>query len=81
MWAGVQKVSRPMERCQEMSQWIPTMAHVTAAAAHHTYHGTRSDLSELMESEPAAIPSVPCTCNYRMAALAGRGRASLAVAS
>jgi len=57
-----------MERCQEMSQWIPTMAHVTAAAAHHTYHGTRSALSELMESEPAAIPFVPCTCNYRMTA-------------
>jgi hypothetical protein len=51
MWAGVQNVSRPMERCQEMSQWTPTMEHVTAAAAHQTYHGTRS---EAIETEAAA---------------------------
>ena len=24
MWAGVQNVSRPIERCQEMSQTTPT---------------------------------------------------------
>src|SRR5712692_6534631 len=39
MCAGVQNVSRPMERCQAMSQCIPTMADVTATTAHQTYHG------------------------------------------
>ena len=43
MWAGVQKVSRPMERCQEMSQWMPVMAQVTAATAHQTYQGTKTE--------------------------------------
>ena len=41
MWAGVQKLSRPMERCQEISQWMPVMAQVTAATEHQTYQGTR----------------------------------------
>src|SRR5215471_3219720 len=40
MCAGVQKLSRPMERCQEMSQCTPVMAQVTAATAHQTYQGT-----------------------------------------
>src|SRR5882724_13441194 len=31
MWAGVQNVSRPIERCHEMSQWIPTIAEVSAS--------------------------------------------------
>ena len=39
MWAGVQNVSRPMERCHEMSQCVPTMAEVTARTEHHTYQG------------------------------------------
>src|SRR5579862_336801 len=42
MWAGVQNVSRPMERCQEMSHWPPIMAEVTARTEHQTYQGTRS---------------------------------------
>ena len=29
-WAGVQKVSRPIERCQEMSQYPPMMLELTA---------------------------------------------------
>ena len=41
MWAGVQKLSRPMDSCQEISHCVPTTALVTAAAAHQTYHGTR----------------------------------------
>src|SRR5579862_5121761 len=40
--AGVQNVSRPMERCQEMSHWPPIMAEVTAKTEHQTYQGTRS---------------------------------------
>jgi hypothetical protein len=44
MWAGVQKVSRPMERCQEMSQWTPVMAQVMAATAHQTYQCGRAEV-------------------------------------
>src|SRR5438105_12398368 len=40
MWAGVQNVSRPIDRCQAMSQWDPTIAEVTAMTADQTYHGT-----------------------------------------
>ena len=28
-----------MERCQEISQCVPTIAEVTARTAHQTYHG------------------------------------------
>src|SRR5436853_484498 len=37
--AGVQKLSRPMERCQEISHWMPTMAQVTAATLAQTCQG------------------------------------------
>ena len=43
MCAGVQNVSRPIERCHEMSQCTPIMAHVTAATAHQTYQGTETE--------------------------------------
>ena len=39
MCAGVQKVSRPMERCQETSHAPPIEAEVTASAPNHTYQG------------------------------------------
>jgi len=39
MWAGVQKVSRPMERCQETSQAPPMLEKVTAAAPVQIYQG------------------------------------------
>src|SRR5690242_3781167 len=39
MWAGVQNVSRPIERCHEMSQMTPTFALVAATSAATTYHG------------------------------------------
>src|SRR5690242_16779144 len=39
MCAGVQKVSRPIEMCHEMSQYAPKADEVAAAARHHTYHG------------------------------------------
>jgi hypothetical protein len=45
------------------------MEHVTAAAAHHTYHGTRSDA---METEAAANLSILCNCNYTQALDSGR---------
>src|ERR1700733_12538994 len=40
--AGVQKVSRPMERCQETSHAPPMEAEVTASAPNHMYQGTRA---------------------------------------
>src|SRR5881398_429689 len=43
MWAGVQNVSRPIERCYEMSQTTPTFALVAAISAAATYQGTRPD--------------------------------------
>src|SRR5215469_8303061 len=42
MCAGVQKVSRPMERCQDTSHAPPMEAEVTASAPHHRYQGTRA---------------------------------------
>src|SRR5207237_4969787 len=38
---GVQKVSRPTEMCQEMSQMLPETTQMVAAADVHTIHGTR----------------------------------------
>src|SRR5438270_5372180 len=38
--AGVQKLSRPMERCQETSHAPPILAEVTASAPNHMYQGT-----------------------------------------
>src|ERR1700761_2614680 len=40
MCAGVQKVSRPMERCHETSQAPPMEEEVTAKAPHQMYQGT-----------------------------------------
>src|SRR5215469_4706125 len=40
MCAGVQKVSRPIERCQETSHWPPIEADVTARAPAQMYQGT-----------------------------------------
>ena len=37
-------------------------ADVTAAVAHHTYHGTRSEVA--METAVAANPFLLCNCNY-----------------
>ena len=54
MWAGVQNVSRPMERCQEISHWPPIMAEVTAKTAHQTYQGT---LVERIEAVAVAMLS------------------------
>src|SRR6185503_20852545 len=39
MCGAVQKASRPIERCHEMSQWPPTIAEVTATTVHQTNQG------------------------------------------
>src|ERR1700730_10304742 len=44
--AGVQKVSRPMERCQGTSHAPPILAEVTASAPNHRYQGTRGPSEE-----------------------------------
>jgi len=43
MCAGVQKVSRPMVRCHEMSQITPTTALVAANSTAQTCQGIASD--------------------------------------
>jgi hypothetical protein len=43
MWAGVQKLSRPMERCQETSHAPPIVEEVTARAPVQMYQGTREE--------------------------------------
>jgi hypothetical protein len=52
-------VSRPIERCHEISQCTPIMAEVTAATEHQTYQGTVV-LRELtgMEAVVALKPSI-----------------------
>ena len=40
--AGVQKLSRPMERCQDTSHEPPRKQEVTASAPVHRYQGTPS---------------------------------------
>src|SRR5262249_31354062 len=39
MCAGVQKVSRPTDMCQEMSQYSPTITEVVASIIDQTYQG------------------------------------------
>src|SRR5471030_659344 len=39
--AGVQKLSRPMVSCQEMSQYKPMAIRMDALVQAHTVHGTR----------------------------------------
>src|SRR6185369_3061329 len=39
MWGGDQKVSRPIDRCQAMSQCAPNATVNDAASAHQRYQG------------------------------------------
>src|SRR5271168_2724177 len=66
MWAGVQKLSRPMERCQETSHAPPIEAEVTAITPHQTYQGT--DAAEM-----------PRGCNESALEDIGPRRASLII--
>jgi hypothetical protein len=80
MWAGVQNVSRPMERCQEMSHWPPIMAEVTAKTEHQTYQGTRStaertDAAETDEIEVAVVDAMRSLCTFTIIALLESGGA------
>src|SRR6185436_7819733 len=62
MWAGVQKESRPMERCQAMSQCVPTIADVTATTAHQTYQGTADSCVFVVISRSDLDIIIPCRC-------------------
>src|SRR5689334_21134117 len=63
--AGVQKLSRPMERCHEISQCTPVIAQVTAATAHHTYQGTAT-VTVRAKTEVAKTQTLDR--NYKMSA-------------
>src|ERR1051325_8098097 len=54
MWAGVQNVSRPIERCHEMSQMTPTFALVAAISAATTYQGTTPECGAAPVRGPVA---------------------------
>ena len=70
MCAGVQNVSRPMERCQEISQCVPTMAEVTAMTEHHTYQGIAGRTGVTGEHEEACAGHISLRYpNYTLAAL------------
>src|SRR5271163_533556 len=58
MCAGVQKLSRPMERCQETSHAPPITAEVTAMIPHQTYQGTAAvrHCDPVMEADAAGTP-------------------------
>ncbi len=43
--AGVQNVSRPIDMCHEMSQYVPARMQVTDASDVHTNHGNRARMS------------------------------------
>jgi len=66
MCAGVQKVSRPIERCHDTSHAPPTEADVTASTPPQTYHGTPDELAVAAE---AACPG-PCPLDADTAGLA-----------
>src|ERR1035438_957803 len=74
-WAGVQNVSRPMERCQEMSHWPPIIAEVTPKTAHQTYQGTRwtdsrTDAAETDEIV-VVVDAMLSLCTFTIIALFG----------
>src|SRR5438132_14361356 len=52
--AGVQKVSRPIERCQEMSQMMPNFALVAATSVAATYQGRCAASGGARVAGPAA---------------------------
>src|SRR5271154_6501825 len=58
--AGVQKVSLPMDMCQEMSQYKPTTVEVTASAELHTYQGTAAVSAAATARGGADVIEIPC---------------------
>jgi len=45
-----------MERCQEISQCVPTIAEVTAITEHQTYQG----IAERLDAEKVAVAARFC---------------------
>src|SRR5712692_6982460 len=61
MWAGVQKVFRPMERCQEISQWPPMTAEATARTEHQMYQAIKGFSKPVLyaTNRVSALPAGP----------------------
>src|SRR5712691_12977375 len=59
MCAGVQNESRPMERCQEMSQCTPTIAEVIANAQSQMYQGAFMEMFLLSYFYTCARQRIP----------------------
>src|SRR5262245_35695012 len=58
MCGGDQNVSRPILRCQEMSQCAPTMPETTASRAVQTNQGTALSVSRERVIGRARLPTV-----------------------
>src|SRR6516225_10109502 len=54
--AGVQKVSRPIDKCQEMSQNSPPVVAVAAMAEHHTYQAAVCAFSAFVRGHETKQP-------------------------
>src|SRR4051812_956276 len=62
MCGGVQKVSRPIDRCQEMSHCAPIIAEVTASAAYQT-KGETAGVSDGAAGDPERFADVFSVCS------------------
>src|SRR5580704_2652304 len=62
MCAGVQKVSRPIDMCQEMSQGPPIIPLTTPATMHQIVHGTDSTRAPTPARTPTAIGGLAMCC-------------------
>src|SRR5436305_849384 len=84
MCAGVQKVSRPIDSCQEISHTAPTIAEVTAAEAHQRYQGKpdrrSASTSDPLATRPAAMVATTTSNPYLTAIPLERSVASSASA-
>ncbi len=49
MCAGVQKESRPIDRCHDTSQCAPMVTDVTARVEHHRYQGMEAVRSAVID--------------------------------
>lgn len=59
MCAGVQNVSRPIERCQETSQCAPIVLDVTARATPHRYQGMPCPRAARDDKEDTYVVAMP----------------------
>src|SRR5271169_2705422 len=62
MCAGVQKVSRPIDMCHEMSHGPPIVPHTTPATMHQIVHGTDSTFAVVPAPTRADMGGLAICC-------------------